>query len=439
MRANAGGAGAKGMTEVKTDKVLRRIAEAGRTRSAEFTMTPAKAFRQSLAKAAQDLMQIGLRVPEVRADRISLAELPEAIEDRALLAIVEGPREGLGLVAISPNIMAGLIETLTIGRLGSGEVTPRRPTRTDAAMAAEFIDTSFQALEEMLAFEPDITWAGGFRYSSWLEDPRPLGLILEDTAYRLIRMNVDMGSTGTRQGGILIALPAEGKGSGPRRAGGAGGLEGAQDPAALAAAETAKWSADLGRTLRSAEVRLDAVLHRVKMPIAAVMQLRVGAVIPVPLDAVERLALEGRDGRERAEGSLGQAMGHRALRLTAILSDADEEAGAGPMGGAGGRAAGGADHLTGRAPYDDPGEDLASLGSGGGAMSMGLDLSLPMGGDEGDLPALGGLADLGDLPPLGGGLGEAGLGGTAMSRLPPLDEDEGEDLPPLAMAPMKIA
>ncbi len=201
-----------GMTDAKADTVLRRKAEAGRPRPDQFAMSSSKALRQSLTRAAQDLMAMPLSVSDLSETRMSLSELPEALKERSLLVVVEGPCESLGLVTLSPELLAGLVEKLTMGRLGAGEVAARRPTRTDAAMMAEFIDHVLCGLEVSLAAEPDAGWSGGYRYASWLEDPRPLPLILEETNYRLFRIQVELGTGGARKGEMLLALPATGRG-----------------------------------------------------------------------------------------------------------------------------------------------------------------------------------------------------------------------------------
>ena len=48
------------------------------------------------------------------------------------------------------------------------------------------VDAALEGLEIALAEEADLIWADGFRYASFLDDPRPLGLLLEDIAYRCL-------------------------------------------------------------------------------------------------------------------------------------------------------------------------------------------------------------------------------------------------------------
>lgn len=297
------------MNDQTDQTVLKRMAEAGRPRLRFAAMSPTKALRVGLAKAAQDRMRLALIVDKVSEDRLSLAELLDALEDRALLAVLNGPAEGLGLVALSPQVMAALVEMQTMGRVTQGEVPPRRPTRTDATMAVDFIDQVMIELETALAEELDVIWAAGFRYSSFLNDPRPLGLLLEDAAYRVFRLDLDL-SLGAKRGTMLLALPAAGRGMPPERRGAA-----PVDPGAV-------WAQQMEQTVLATSVQLEAVLHRLSIPLSAVMRLQVGDLLPLPSASVEKLRLEGSGGRKLVVGRLGQARGFRAVKLS--LSDASD-------------------------------------------------------------------------------------------------------------------
>ncbi len=377
-------------------------------------MSPQKALRQALAKTAQDQMQLPLSVIEASEARRSLAELPEAIEDQALMLIVEGPGGALGLILVSPVVLTALIEMQTMGRLGQAEVVPRRPTRTDAAMAAGFIDAVLAGAEAALAELPDITWAGGFRFSSWLEDSRLIGLLFEDAPYRMFRLKLDLGSNGGRQGSLILALPANGRGPGPRRRGGAAGemRAAASSAAEIEAADAVVWQAVLEQAVMATAVHLEAVLHRVKMSIADVLQLRVGSVVPVPMEALENMVIIGQDGRGVANGRLGQAMGYRAVRLALDTSARDETSGD-VLGGFAAPPQSLGDGLSGASPFPAM-----------APMAGGFDMAGASAGDREDPPEL---APLGALPPLGGF--------AAMGGLPPLgssadaDGDSGEMLP----------
>lgn len=378
------------MTDGKAQTVLQRKAEAGRPRPDQFVMSAPKALRQALAKAAQDLMDMPLRVDELTETHMSLAELPEALEDRALLALLDGPKETLGLMVISPVLLAGLIEMQTLGRLGATEVASRRPTRTDAAMCADFIDTGLEEFEEFLTEMDDITWAGGYRYASCLEDPRPLPLILEETNYRVFRADIDLGTSGKRRGQLLFAVPAVGRGPGPRKPTPADPVSEDAEGPDQAGTSAYDWEERIEQTVMTAPVQLSAVLHRISMPIADVMALEPGAVLPVPAEMLERLQLEGVDGRQLSSGRLGQTQGYRAVRLSVGMEGEDDRPA--QTAPALGEAA-----LSGAPPFPEPEDqpepmsDLPQMD-----MSIAADDDLP----DLSLPDTAEPLGMGDLPPL---------------------------------------
>jgi flagellar motor switch protein FliM len=286
--------------------VLRRKTGAARPRAdTPGEAVAVRALRLALGRAGQAVPGLGLEVAGLTEARLSLSELLDLPPDRALLAMIEGPGEALGLIALSPGVLATLIEAQTTGRVGQGVPLARKPTRTDAAMSAELIDRVLAGLGAELDASPDRVWAGGFRYASFLDDPRPLELLLEDTAYRVFRATLSL-ATGARQGEVLLALPAVGRGKAPMTA----------LPLAAAAPPVPPPST-LAEVALAAPAQLTAVLHRLTIPLSAVLGLKPGDVVPVPSAALDQIVIEGLDGRRLAEGKLGQNRGHRAVRLAA--------------------------------------------------------------------------------------------------------------------------
>jgi flagellar motor switch protein FliM len=312
------------MAEDRPTPVLQRKAAAGRTRGAENGMPATKALGLGLSKAAQDMMAMELRVTENAQSRQSLAELLETLPEGALLLLLEGPGDALGLVALDAGALTALIEMRTMGRLGKGDPPQRRPTRTDAAVTADFVERALTEFETLLAEEMDIIWAGGFRYASFLEDARPLGLILEDTVYRVFCATLSMGAAGARQGRMVLALPAKGYGPGPKTAEGAA-ADAAMSPAVGSAAAAAAWATALDAAVGPAPTALDAVLLRLTLPLSAVMALRAGSAVPVPRAALDQIVLEGTPGHRLATGKLGQSRGFRAVRLVSVGAERTPE------------------------------------------------------------------------------------------------------------------
>ncbi|MEZ5797389.1 MAG: FliM/FliN family flagellar motor switch protein [Paracoccaceae bacterium] len=319
-------------------------------------------WRLAFARAARDATGLLVEVAAMTLHRRSLAELLELPPDRALLALLDGPQAGLGLLVMSPDLMGALIEMQTTGRVSATAPLPRRPTRTDAAMVAGVIDRALDELDHCLAEEADLEWAGGFRYASFLEDPRPLGLLLEDQPYRVLATRLTMAA-GARTGELLLALPAEGRGRRPVPKPGT----------SERAAAVPVFSTALGEAVMAADCTLDAVLARLVLPLGQVMALQSGQILPLPNAALDRVQLEGIDGRPLARSRLGQQKGMRALRLAD--QQADERPGEGPAaartpavpdpGLAGVAPPAAIDPLAGFAPpmdLDNPGDGLLAAG-----------------------------------------------------------------------------
>jgi flagellar motor switch protein FliM len=293
--------------------VIRRKIDRARPAQAEGAPGADRGWRLALARAARDAMGLELDFVRLTITRRSLADLLELAPERALIAVLDGPRGGLGVAMLDPAVTAALIEMQTLGRLTTHPPAPRKPTRIDAAMVAGLIESALGGLEDALADEADLSWAGGFRYASFLEEARPLGLMLEDEPYRVLSAEVSLGG-GKRTGQVLLMLPAQGRGERPARLGVEGEGEAPQFTAAFAA------------QVMQVDCRLDAVIGRLTMPIHQIMALRVGDVLPLPQASVDGVALETLAGRKVAAGRLGQNRGMRALKLTEAAEGERESA-----------------------------------------------------------------------------------------------------------------
>jgi flagellar motor switch protein FliM len=285
-------------------EIIRKKVAAGRSNQPEGGPGADRAWRLALARAANDILALPLEVARLSVNRRSLAEFLELAPERALIAVLEGPAEGLGILMLSPPVLSAMIEMQTIGRVSSSAPPVRKPTRTDASMVADMIDQALQELESGLESDPDLIWAGGFHYASFLEDPRPLGLLLEEEHYRVLQAELRLGN-GAKSGAVMLALPAEGRGRAPKPAPTA-------TPAPVAAALFSKALSD---QLMRTEADIAAVLHRFTVPLSFVMALKSGDLVPLSTAALDRIVLEGLDGRPLASGRLGQNRGMRAVRL----------------------------------------------------------------------------------------------------------------------------
>ena len=261
------------------------------------------AWKLALGRAARDTLSLDLAVERTRYERRTLSELLELPPERALIAVLDGPGEGLGLIVLSSDMLAAVTEMQTIGRVTSGVAPVRLPTRTDAAMTGDLIDTALSLLEAELREEDDLIWAGGFRYASFLEDARPLALLLEDITYRVMVTEASLGG-GAKRGEIIVALPSEGRGAAPVRR-----------PTGGQADAGAAFRAGFGEKVMASEALLHAVVARITLPIHAVMALTAGDPLALGLASLDRIDLETVEGLRLAGGRLGQNRGMRAVRM----------------------------------------------------------------------------------------------------------------------------
>lgn len=280
-------------------KIGRAGPQAGSAASPEAAAGQAGPFRLALARAARDCMGLTLEVSAASVTSVGLAELVDLPPDRALLAVLDrAGADRLGVLMVAPEVLAGMVEMLTTGRITASAAAPRRPTRTDAAMMSDLIDRLLQGLEAPdRAGGPDEGW----RYAHFLEDPQALGLLLEDYPYRLIRAEVSLGEGG-KSGLIALALPESAAMPEMRQ------VPGLQSP-------DLAFAAQFLAQIDGAESRLDAVIGRLTLPLGRLAALLPGEVFPLPLASIDRIRLTGLDGRLVAEGRLGQSRGLRAVRI----------------------------------------------------------------------------------------------------------------------------
>ena len=305
--ADGAAGGATNQTRAKVDdRVLRGRVERARTQLAAVAGgTVEQAWDMALRRAGQDTIALRIEVNSCRLRQLSLTELLEMPGVRSLIGILDGPAEAMGVIVLSPEVLSGLVEVQTVGSVTTHAPLARKPTRTDAAMVAGFFDSALTELDMALAGQPEAVWAAGFRYASFLDDPRPLALMLEDSAWQVAEAEVSLGG-GAKVGRILLALPAVGR-----------GVNAVAD-AGKQAASAAKFNAELREQVGHATATLDAVLVRLQVDLSELMGLGVEDVLPLFGASLETVQLETVDGRRMATARLGQARGMRALRVLAL-------------------------------------------------------------------------------------------------------------------------
>lgn len=302
----------------------------------------------ALGRTADRLYGLPTFVESVANAPATPAELAELFPERALLAVVQGDGDRLGVVALCPSLIASLIEMQAIGRVSSRAVRARKPTRTDASITADFVNRLLCELGNAAAAGPDCPDFAHYRYASFLDDARPLLLMLDDAPLANLTLTFRIGNGGQRDGKIIVALPT---GSGAELSGFNGTMPAltmqtpepdfdthepfAQATDSFLLPEAGYGDPDsLAPAVQQAPIPLRGVLCRRPMTLRAIRALKAGDLIPLPAGALNETRLETESGQILALGRLGEADGLHAIRL----HDPDHHAG-GAEGGIAHRAA----------------------------------------------------------------------------------------------------
>ncbi|MBW6417398.1 FliM/FliN family flagellar motor switch protein [Celeribacter sp. PS-C1] len=369
------------MSDADIISAMRRKAGVGRPPPDVQPMSPAKALRLAMAKAAEDTIGLVLQVTEVVEERSTISRLPGQVPENALMSLLEGPNNAYGLAVLDKNAVSAIVEQQTTGKVLSLPPEDRPPTATDAVMCSDLCNQVLRQFESHIAEVAAPPEIAGFHVAAQLQEARSIAIAFDDVPYRLYRARVTLGRRG-REGEVFFVFPF----AAPK-------LktldEGAGD-----------FSSTFQNVVMKSEARLDTVLHRVRLTLGDVTSLTEGMMIPIPREALSRVEVRA-DDRLVSRARLGQINGKRALRVVICANGEDDAE-------ALGHEAFGAGDIVGATEFP-------AL-SGVGDMGM----SDPAGGGDA-LPPLGDLPAMGDLPSLGD-LGDL----TPLSDLPPLG-----DLPPL--------
>jgi len=276
-----------------------------------------RAVATALGRAAERTQSLPVYVERVRFSSMTVAEMPEYLPERALLAIAEDNRGKIGFVALCQNLLASMVEMQALGRVTPRPAQPRRPTRTDAAISAEFVNALLDELGRELAAHPGLPRFGSFRYVAYLDDPRPLSLMLEDGAMARLSLDFRIGTGGKRDGAILIGLPEM-------------HVRTEMPPSALLPVASSPApppetiEPTLAEAVREAPVTLSGVLCRRTMTLRALRGLQAGGLIPLPGNALDDVRVETMAGQLLARGRLGENEGFHAIKLRPAGIDTPE-------------------------------------------------------------------------------------------------------------------
>lgn len=280
-------------------------------------LSPTRALRIALTRAAESAAGLGLTALGAGDEDSPLADLVARVGDDWLLLRLDGPT-GPGIAALDPALMLAVVENRTCGRLAEREPDSREPTAADAALAEPVVAGFLAELATLAAGTTLEDWPGTCTIGPRLADRRALGLVLAETVFRVVSVSCWLG-VGERQGSFLLALPLA-----------------PAPPDDGRAQRAARWGQALAQSVLMAEMPLDTVLHRMRMPLSTLAALTPGQLLPLPGARVTGVRLETPGGSCLGSGRLGQSAGMRALRIEPapapqlVTDDADPAAAAPP-------------------------------------------------------------------------------------------------------------
>ncbi|MCC5957221.1 MAG: FliM/FliN family flagellar motor switch protein [Natronohydrobacter sp.] len=291
---------------------LRQMATRHQRAAAQDRAQLGACLRVAFGRMAADCPGLDAVVQKVDIRQGALAEVLDLMESGVFLALLEGQGDGIGLLTACPMLMAGMIEAQTTGRVDTAMPARRKPTRTDAALIAPLIDAFLRQIDLRCADLPQADMVTGYVYGSYLDDPRPLGIVLDDGMYHILHLRISLGF-GAKEGDVFLILP-DTPAQTPKGKDAAPDINAERD-----------WQARIETAISSSEVVLNAMLGRVRITLTDALRLRPGDILRLPESALETLTVETINRDAIGIGRLGQARGQRAVRLTAdpgVLTDA---------------------------------------------------------------------------------------------------------------------
>ncbi len=269
-------------------------------------LSPAKALRIAFERAAEKSAEMEASIVGFTETRQTLVQVSQGIQGPNLINTIKGPGGAIGLAIWDMSAVSAFLEQLITGRIVPAQAETRAPTPTDAAVMVNILNLILGGFNTEMAAVPEAPPVIGFRQSGLLEDGRAVAMALEDIAYRVYELGLDMGN-GAKKGQLRLVFPWDS--ATPQAGQGMGGSE---------------WDKAWPQTIGGTQAAIQAILYRKSMSLNDITELQVGTLIPIPTEAIAAISLEGSDHRAVAMGRLGQSNGHRAIRVAFAVKAAVE-------------------------------------------------------------------------------------------------------------------
>lgn len=299
------------MTSVST---LARMAHGASRR--EALLDPAKALGLAMERACAQMAGLDVRAAQARCADQSLADAIAKLDRHDLL--FELHREGrfVGVGALCTQLRSGLVESQTLGLVSPHDADDRGPSGTDAALSMPMMSRFLTELVQQTSGTQLDGVLDGISVGPRLHSARVIELSLTVDPVKLIEVQVGLQTT-SRTGELRLIVPPEPPFPEP-------------EPAPQVDDE---WSSLWPDIAQAVPAKLEAVLHRMVLGLDQVKSMAIGDLVPLPGASVGGVTMVDRAGARVARARLGQAAGHRAVRIEASEAPADQLEELSPSGG----------------------------------------------------------------------------------------------------------
>ena len=293
------------MSSTAEQSVLRRKAHVRESAVGPSAMDTTKALRFAMAKAADEVLDVAVGVRDVAQSTLLPDDLDDGLPDGAMILKLGDDLDGIGVAFACLQSFSAVIEASTIGSVLTTEASPRKPTRTDAALFATFLDAVLERFGHYAGLCVDRPPVDGFRSAGVLEDLRAAQLALADETLRRYQITVDFG-LGAKVGTLILCVPNQRK----------------QAPAAVKTAQ--EWSEALEQAVMGTTAQLQANLCTLRLPYSDIAQLKPGDLLPLTKARLDGVSMVGSTGQKALTAKLGRSGPLRAVRLNLAGDDVQQ-------------------------------------------------------------------------------------------------------------------
>lgn len=280
--------------------ILARMTAKDEAPVVDVPLTSSRALRVAMTRAADKALGLSLTVQSVGEELLNLDEVVAGLPPDALYISLMSEGQNVGLLGVDTQMRAAAIEMQTMGRLAKVAAPDRPATGTDLMMVLPLCTTLIGQLAETTLGSELEGWAGGVLLGPKFDSLRVAGLVIEDADFRVMRLSIDL-AVGERQGELVLVLPNHQM----------------SPKVEIVKPVDQSWSAKLRAAVDLAPATLEAILHKMTLPLGVVDSLKVGDEIPLLGATVGSVRLYAPDGVMVSEARLGQSGGKRAVRIQA--------------------------------------------------------------------------------------------------------------------------